>query len=344
MLAIELTIVCLAGIIAGAVINFCADRLPYEKSLVWPAQRCPSCLRPFRWFELIPLLGYVLMRGRCRNCGASLSRRYLFVELFTAAAFVSLFVLEIMGNTLKIPLLALQHQAILAGNIEWHIWQVFGYHALLLSLLVLISVCDLEHLEIPMGITVVGTLIGLTGATLYPWPFPGTQALPVLRCGLYPWPVWAPLPNWLPAGSWQLGLCTGLAGALVGTLVLRGVRFLFGLGRGIEGLGLGDADLMMMAGSFVGWQPILLAFFVGVFPALLFGVIQILRKGNEPMPFGPSLAIGVILTLLSWATVGEHFRPILFDGWIMTCLFGLGAVFLLLISFLLRFLRGPSAA
>src|SRR5207245_754606 len=68
--------------------------------------------------------------------------------------------------------------------------------------------------------------------------------------GLYPWPFWGALPAWFePGGNWQTGLVTGIMGALVGTLLLRAIRFLFGLGLGIEALGLGVADWMMMAGG-----------------------------------------------------------------------------------------------
>ena len=308
--------------------------------MAWPP--LPRLSAPRRWFELIPLLSWCLMRGRCGSCGARLPLRYLLVEFFTAAAFVGLFFLDIVANALDIPLLGRQHQAILAGNVEVRVWLVFAYHALLLSLLILVSVCDLEHLEIPLGITVTGTVLGLVGAVLLPWPFPEANPAGQLVSGVYPWPVWYPLPAALPAGSWQLGLATGLAGSLVGMVMLRGVRFLFGLGRGIEGLGLGDADLMMMAGSFIGWQPILLAFFAGVLPALFFGLVQLVRKGDQPMPFGPSLAIGVLLTMFSWPAVGPRIRLVLFDGWVLAGLFALGAVFLLITSYLLRLLRGTN--
>ena len=109
--------------------------------------------------------------------------------------------------------------------------------------------------------------------------------------------LWSPS---LGPGTWQLGLATGLAGVLAGIIILRGVRFLFGVGRGMEGLGLGDADLMMMAGAFIGWQPVLIAFFVSVFPALVLGVGWIMVRGNQELPFGPSLALGTLMTLFGW--------------------------------------------
>src|SRR5262249_3386012 len=137
--------------------------------------------------------------------------------------------------------------------------------------------------------------IGLGGAVLFPWPWPDRpetvlrasdpprpppmlgQAAPpptpgpmpadrawwlaehAPRPGFYAWPVWGPLPGWLPPGSWQLGLATGLAGAAAGSLLVRGVRFLAGQALGKEAMGMGDADLMMMAGAFLGWQIVVVA-------------------------------------------------------------------------------------
>jgi leader peptidase (prepilin peptidase) / N-methyltransferase len=352
MLYLLCVVVFVVGVAVGAVVHFCADRLSYEKSILWPGPRCPSCVQPIRWYDNIPLVSYWLLGRRCRTCGAIIPASHFAVELCTGLAFIWLFYLEIVCNVLKIPLLAEQQQQIAAGQIEGRIWLVFVWHSVLVGFLLLTSLCDLQHLEIPLSITLTGTLVGLIGATLLPWPFPNDQvrmppALPGFlaakeapRSGLYPWPVWSPLPAWLPAGSWQLGLATGLAGALAGMVVLRGVRFLFGLGRGIEGMGMGDADLMMMAGSFLGWQPILLAFFAGVIPALFFGIVQLVRKGDQPIPFGPSLAIGAVLTLLCWPALGGQFAIILFEWKIVAGLVVVGAVFLLATSYMLRLIRG----
>ena len=181
-------------------------------------------------------------------------------------------------NVLDLPMLRQQWGG--PGMVPPEALPVFLHHSILLSFLIVTSLCDLEDMEIPLTVTVTGALVGLILAMLLPWPFPepppaapapvpGPPRLinPVPPYpGAYPWPVWYPLPAWLPPGSWQLGLATGLAGALAGLLMLRGVRLLFGLGRGVEGLGVGDADLMMMAGAFVGWQPVVLAFFISVGP------------------------------------------------------------------------------
>jgi leader peptidase (prepilin peptidase)/N-methyltransferase len=210
--------------------------------------------------------------------------------------------------------------------------------------------CDLEHREIPLGITLPGTVLGLLGAALFPWPWPAqTTGMPMHipwsqigknpEIGLYPWPVWGPLPAWLPPGSWQLGLATGVCGALVGTLMLRVIRYLFGLGMGIEALGLGDADLMMMAGAFVGWQPVVVAFFVGVFVGLFFGIAQVLFTGDNALAFGPALAIGIVVTLLGWYWIGPAVQALFFNDFLLMALGGVSCVLMLVCSYGLRIFR-----
>ena len=57
------------GTIVGSLLNVCIHRLPLEKSIIWPGSRCSHCLQAIRWYDNVPLLSYVLLRGRCRTCG-----------------------------------------------------------------------------------------------------------------------------------------------------------------------------------------------------------------------------------------------------------------------------------
>jgi leader peptidase (prepilin peptidase)/N-methyltransferase len=349
LLAFFLVTVFLIGLAIGSFINVCVARLPYEKSILWPGSHCPLCRQAIRRRDNLPVLGFLLLRGRCRSCGARISWRYPLVELFTGLAFVGLFHLEMVLNVLDLPMLRPLRLQFL-GLMPLEALVVFFHHAVLVGFLLTASLCDLEDMEIPLSITVTGTLVGLALSTLFPWPFPESvwflrqveipgQKFPPFP-GLHAWPVWYPLPHWLPPGSWRLGLATGLAGALAGMLMLRGVRFLFGLGRGIEGLGMGDADLMMMAGAFIGWQPVLLAFFVSVGPALVFAIAQLLTRGGQSLPFGPSLALGVLITILTWPALGPHFQLLFFEPTLLLFMGVGGGIALLVISFLLRLIRG----
>jgi leader peptidase (prepilin peptidase)/N-methyltransferase len=346
----------LLGAAVGSFLNVCIYRLPYEKSVLWPGSRCGHCFQPIRLYNNIPLVSYWLLRGRCRSCGTRFAVRYFFVELLTGLCFLGLFHLEVVANIHDWKVLKDRKIYIDLGLIPYEGWVLFGYHAVLLCFLLVASFIDIDHQEIPLSVTVAGTVVGLIGSVLWPWPWPlaPDKAVPppappgplqtllpqAPKGGLYPWPVWYPLPDWLaPGGNWQTGLATGLAGMLAGMMVLRAVSFLFQAGRGKEGLGLGDADFMMMAGSFLGWQPVVVAFFIAVFPGLILGVGQLILRGNQMLPFGPALALGIMITLLGWRWIGPACQALLFNGPALLVLGAMGGGFLLLTSWLLRFLR-----
>jgi leader peptidase (prepilin peptidase)/N-methyltransferase len=338
------------GACVGSLVNVCVYRLPTERSLFWPGSRCGRCLHPIRWYDNIPLLSYWVLRGRCRRCGECFSIRYFVVELLTALGYAGLFYLVIVRNALGITYLGQLHLGwdLALGRVPIQAWAVWLHLALLFTFLLIVSLCDLDDMEIPMGVTVTGTLVGLVLAVLFPWPFPDFLARPVPRGlppapGLYAWPVWYPLPAGLAPLSWKLGLYTGLAGAAAGAVALRGIRFVFSRARGIEGLGLGDADLMMMAGAFIGWQPVLTALFVAVLPGLFFGLVTVFRKGDHPLPFGPSLAAGVLITVFAWPSLGRKSWEFYSNPMLLGFTVGMGAILLLVAAVLLRLIRGVPA-
>lgn len=331
------------GLGVGSFLNVLIVRLPYEKSIIWPGSRCGNCLRSIRLLDNLPVIGYLRLRGRCRFCGATFSSRYLWVELGTGFAFLALFFVEIVTQGYGgIPGLepwqyvpGLKYGASAVGSFPpVRAWVYFFYHALLLSLLIASAVIDAEHRIIPPQITYVGTLIGLIGSTLMPWPWPSDpsvlstipegfpwtlpEAGAKIPTGAALWPFAGPPPEWAPGGSWQLGLLTGLIGAAAGMFVGRAVKFLFEVGLGKPALGLGDADLLMMAGAFLGWQPAVLALPIGalvtlpvILPILAFAKLRGRDAGNE-LPFGPGIAAGVVMVWLGWPWLGD-FARILFD-------------------------------
>src|SRR4051794_6702102 len=94
------------GAAVGSFLNVCVYRLPYEKSLFWPGSRCGSCLQAVAWYDNVPMLSWLLLRGRCRTCGVYFSVRYFLVELFTALLFPGLFYLEVVHNVLGVRFLS----------------------------------------------------------------------------------------------------------------------------------------------------------------------------------------------------------------------------------------------
>jgi leader peptidase (prepilin peptidase)/N-methyltransferase len=123
------------GAIVGSFLNVCIYRLPLGKSIVWPASACPHCARELSWYENIPVLSYVALRGRCRTCAASIGVRYPLVEALTAVMFGGAWWYYGPG-----PLLASR--------------LVFGC-----ALMVLFAI-DLEHQVLPNAITLPLIVVG----------------------------------------------------------------------------------------------------------------------------------------------------------------------------------------
>ncbi len=95
----------LFGLCVGSFLNVCIYRMGREQSVVRPASHCPQCQRPIRWFDNIPLLSYVVLRGRCRDCRARISPRYFLVELLTGLFFLAVY--RFFGNSVLTPVYCL---------------------------------------------------------------------------------------------------------------------------------------------------------------------------------------------------------------------------------------------
>jgi len=133
--AVTVVVLALIGAAIGSFLNVCIYRLPRRESLVWPASHCTSCGRTLSWYENVPILGWLALRGRCRTCGERISIVYPIVELVTAVTFVCGYL--IYGWT---PLLAVR---------------LFFACAM-----IVLFVIDLQHQILPNVITVPGIVIG----------------------------------------------------------------------------------------------------------------------------------------------------------------------------------------
>ncbi|MCS6977416.1 MAG: prepilin peptidase [Gemmatales bacterium] len=316
------------GAIVGSFINVCAARLPLEKGVLWPGSRCSSCLQEIRWYDNLPIISYLRLRGRCRHCDAQFSSRYFWVEFLTALGFALLLGAEVLSNLrgLTIP------PGVQPGLAQ-KLLLMWLAHALFFSFLLTATLTDMDYREIPLPITVTGTGVGILAGLLMPWPWPtdprvveqsfplwnvplysnmlpGSQTVVILPVAAQPWPVWLPVPDWMAPGTPLMGLITAIVGAVVGTGVMRVIRAVFSWAFDKEALGLGDADLMMMIGAFLGWQAIPFVLVTAVLAGLLYvlGVVVINPKflrGERMFAFGPFLALGGLLTLLFfWQFVG----------------------------------------
>ena len=123
------------GALIGSFLNVCIHRLPRGASIVWPSSACPHCSRELAWYENVPVVSYVLLRGRCRTCGEPISSRYPLVETLTSVMFM----------------------------LAW--WQygpgpLFAARVIFGCALIVLFAIDLEHHLLPNVITLPGTVVG----------------------------------------------------------------------------------------------------------------------------------------------------------------------------------------
>jgi len=148
-------IVFILGAVIGSFLNVCIYRLPRGISIVTPSSMCPSCRRPIKFYDNIPIISYILLRGRCRECGSRISIRYPLVEALNALLFVS--VLHRFGPDGPVVLVA---------------------YLLFVSSLLVITFIDLDFQIIPDRITIPWIVVSLIlGATVLPDPFLGHDPL-----------------------------------------------------------------------------------------------------------------------------------------------------------------------
>ena len=132
------TMVILFGLIVGSFLNVVIYRLPLEKSIIKPASHCPSCEKPVRWYQNIPLLSYLALRGKCAACGVKIHWRYPLVEFLTALLFYIGF-----RNSLDIA--------------QFRIW-------LFIAVGIAIAFIDLDHRIIPDELSIGAWVVGLLTA------------------------------------------------------------------------------------------------------------------------------------------------------------------------------------
>jgi leader peptidase (prepilin peptidase) / N-methyltransferase len=237
------------GLAFGSFLNVVIYRLPLRKSVVTPRSACPSCGAAIAWYDNLPVVSWLVLRGRCRRCNAAISPRYLLVELLTALVFLGVF-LKFGANwaTLK--------------------FSIFSF--LLLGLIFI----DAEHKLLPDKLTLTGFYIGILFSLMVPVPPFLTAFFPI---------HW---PHTMRTGV-ALRL-DSLVEALFAAAVSSGLMFAVGEVyyrlRGIEGLGFGDVKLMAMMGAFLGTKLSMFVIFAGSLLGSVFGfavMIVIWRKRTE---------------------------------------------------------------
>ena len=242
------TFVVLLGLAFGSFLNVCISRLPQHESIVHPGSRCPRCRAAIRAWDNVPLLSWVLLRGKCRNCGWRILWRYPAVEAANAALGLLCFLR--LGLTISGVGMA-----------------VFCFLTLGLA------VMDAETMQLPDAFTWTGMGLGMAWSGLLlpvEQHFPPALQLPS-GFGIF-YPGIGQPPVWRTA---VLGMAASALWALLGAGLILVIRWLYWVVRRREGMGLGDAKLLAMIAAWLGPMMTLLTLFLGVVAAAVVGLVWI---------------------------------------------------------------------
>ena len=266
------------GLLVGSFLNVVVHRLPkmlersWKEECAWlqgatstsdssqetearydlflPASTCPHCGHLIRWFENVPIVSWLFLRGRCSQCAAKISMRYPFVEALTGAFFA-------------------------LAAYQWGV-----------------------SIEVLWVWLLLGTLIALTFIDFDTHLLPDNMTLPLIWLGL--------LANYFGIFC---SLEEAVVGAMAGYLSLWLVYHLFKWLTGKEGMGFGDFKLLAALGAWLGWKLLLPIVLLASLSGAVIGVALMLfgqHTRNQPLPFGPWLALGGIISLF-WGMPILHF-------------------------------------
>jgi leader peptidase (prepilin peptidase)/N-methyltransferase len=229
------------GLTFGSFLNVCIYRLPLGLSVVSPRSACPQCKRPIAFYDNLPVVSWLLLRGRCRHCKTRISARYLLIELLTGALFLGCY--AYFGLTL--------------ATLKYC---VFGF--LVLGLIF----TDAETKLLPDKLTLPGLALGIGFSLLVPVNDLASQFLP----------GWLNLPISADLAGRLLSLVDSVLGAAVGASFIYGAGAAYLRWRGTEGMGFGDVKLMAMVGAFLGIKLTVFTIFTASLAGSLFGLTTVL--------------------------------------------------------------------
>jgi leader peptidase (prepilin peptidase)/N-methyltransferase len=277
----------LLGLLFGSFLNVCISRLPEHRSISKPRSHCPNCLATIRWYDNIPLLSWLILRARCRQCKMTISWRYPVVELAAGIWFLLVTISQISHQPLGTP----------------HVIETIGL-AVLGFLLIGLLVMDWQTHTLPDAFTLTGSLIGFVlvccrAVFLAPGEYDivlnPRHSLRMSSPGSF-----VAKGNVFMTGPEHLVLGRLLAIFAAAGIILL-IRWLYQLLRHREGLGLGDAKLLAMIAAFLGFWPAVLALFVGVVLCATYALVLILRKkvtAATRLPLGTFLSFGGLIAAL----------------------------------------------
>ena len=287
----------LLGLCFGSFLNVCLSRWPAGESVVHPRSHCRACGRTLAWWENVPLVSWIALRGRCRSCGAWISVRYPLVEVLVAILWAVF--------TWRSPEF-LEHASPAKFGLACGIFLYLAKLALG-WVVVALAALDAENLWLPDRLTLPGISLGFLFAIV------GTYQAS--------W-RWNVVYDCCSVASFDRRdffadlAIRGLACLITAAIILL-IRWVYWLIRRREGMGLGDAKLMAMLAAWLGLQGALLSLFLGVVLGAVYAVAMLAGRSRRSeggwataqLPLGTFLCIGGIISAL-WGQqiIGAYLR------------------------------------
>jgi leader peptidase (prepilin peptidase)/N-methyltransferase len=288
----------LLGLLFGSFLNVCISRLPEHESIVAPRSRCMECGHAIRWYDNIPVLSWLLLRARCRDCKARISWRYPAVELAIGVWFWMS-----VGSALSRWGRAHDFGGTFSVSDVPSVLAAIAF-AILGFLLIGLMVMDWQTQRLPDAFTLTGISIGFALTCVQAFflaPGEGDITLnPTHQLRLSSPGSFVAQGNVFMTGAeaMVLGRIAAIAGA---ALLLLTVRWIYKAVRKRDGMGLGDVKLLAMIAAFLGFGESLLALFAGAIAASGYGIVLLGRRragGDTRLPFGSFLAAGGLFAAL----------------------------------------------
>jgi leader peptidase (prepilin peptidase)/N-methyltransferase len=281
------------GLLFGSFLNVCISRIPYRKSVVRPRSRCPECGAAIHWYDNIPLLSWILLRGRCRDCNQTIPWRYPLVELATGLWF-AIVVFDVASSSF-----AGETAQVSAESSGVHILTVLGL-IILGFLLIGLMVMDWQTMILPDSFTLGGIATALflvCCQAIFLGPNEDEVVLTKHHIQLTSPGGVVDHGNLFLTGPESLifGRIAAICGA---ALVLLLIRWLYRAVRHREGMGLGDVKLLAMIAGFLGFWPAILSLFFGTLVAATYGIVLLTRGkagATSKLAFGSFLCIGGLI-------------------------------------------------
>ena len=291
------------GAIVGSFLNVVIHRYPREESIVFPGSHCPHCNAAIRWYDNIPILSFLVLRGRCRACGDTIAWRYPLVELANALFYLATFLFT--GPTVGFVIVG----AIISMTVVIVVIMTETTADILAIGEIVETPVDASRvakgLRADMLSTTVAPLFGTFPASAFAQ---NVVDIPGIAIGLGAGALGMGILN--PSLVLADSLIDSLAGAALGAVILLTIIGTYWLIRRAEGMGLGDVKMLAMIGAVTGWRAIPGVLLLAAVSGAVIGVPAALRSGRgmqAALPFGIFLGIAFLAALFFGHTLSEWY-------------------------------------